>query len=405
MHVREARRWLEDLAQPDSWHLSRMEHLVKDSGLDLNRFESVSVAGTNGKGSTSAFIAFICRAAGLKTGWYTSPHLLDVRERIWVDGRFISEKEFAAVASWAQPLVEKHHASYFEALTLMAFKHFLDQGVKIAVLEAGLGGRLDATAVAKAQTSVVTNIALEHKLRLGNSLTKIAYEKAGIIQPNAVVFTAAKGEAFDVLGKAAAEKKATLSKVPPLPVVQSTPLGVRLGAKTVHLGLDGLFQAENAALAVAVAGALKRKGFSISVEAVASGLTYAVIPGRMQRIGRFVVDGAHNPAAMDALVSSLLSLYPGKRWHVVFGVLDDKDYPEMVQTLCRLPLDSVMVVTPNSPRGLDADTLLPFFSERKVDAGLGSVDALPGLSGDVLVCGSLVLAGEALEKLGKRVVA
>lgn len=403
MDVHAARKWLEDLHQPDSWHLSRMEHMTVDAGLDLKRFDSVSVAGTNGKGSTSAFVAAISRAAGYKTGWYTSPHLLDVRERVWVDGQFISEKDFASVASWAQPFVEKHHASYFEALTLMAFKHFLDQGVKIAVLEAGLGGRLDATAVARAKTSVITNIALEHKLRLGSSLAKIAFEKAGIIQPGATVFTAATGEAFEVLKRAAAEKKAELTQVPSLPIAKPAPLCVRVAGTTVALGLQGAFQAENAALAVAVAGALDGK-LKIPTPAIIRGLESAVIPGRFQRVGRVVVDGAHNPAAMQALVSSLTSAYPEKRWRVVFGVLDDKDCVGMVQALGRLPIDSVMVVAPNSPRAMAARHVVPVFEEHKMAAQPGSIDALTGLNGDVLVCGSLVLAGEALGKLGRRVV-
>ncbi len=145
MDFHEAQTWLQSVPEPTRWELDRMRRLVADSGLPLDLINAVQVAGTNGKGSTCAFLAAMLQHAGLKTGQYTSPHLLDMRERIQINGKMISKDKFATLATWAKPLVQKHAASQFEALTLMAFKHFLDERVDWAVVEVGLGGTKDAT--------------------------------------------------------------------------------------------------------------------------------------------------------------------------------------------------------------------------------------------------------------------
>lgn len=384
-----------------------MLHMAKDAGLNIDKLKAVQVAGTNGKGSTCAFLAAILQAAGFKTGLYTSPHLLDVRERIQVNGKKVSKNDFAALAAWAKPFVEKHGASYFETLTLMAFHHFRVERVDWAVVEVGLGGKKDATSILRPRLSIITHIALDHTDQLGKTVEQIAREKAGIISQNGVCLTTADGKAFKAIEEVATQKKAHLEKISSLQIVHENPLAVKVNRKTVRLSLQGCHQAENAALAVAAAKELERLGVEISDDAIEAGLHSAYWPCRMQKIGSVVIDGAHNPDGIRALVKALQAAHPGTRWNLVFGVLADKDYKTMVRELCKLRIAHVFVVTPKSPRALDSEKLAPLFKKEQTGAEICAAsnihDALKR-SQDMptLVCGSLYLAAEALQQSRKK---
>ncbi|MBI2445664.1 hypothetical protein HYV43_04715 [Candidatus Micrarchaeota archaeon] len=403
----EARLWLDRLPEPSTWELDRMRRLVADAGVDATRLKAVQVAGTNGKGSTCAFLSAILQAAGFKTGLYTSPHLLDLRERIQIDGKMVTQSDFAAIASWAQPLVEKHGASQFEAYTLMAFRHFLDQRVDWAVVEVGLGGKKDATSILAPRLSIITHVAMDHMEQLGGTVTEIAEEKAGIIPENGVCLTTAEGNAYGAIEINAKQKEARLKKVAPLPIVTESPLCIRVGTQIVTLALQGRFQAENAALAVAAAQELQNQGTAISEADIVAGLRHATWPGRMQTVGNVVIDGAHNPDGIAALVSALKAAYPNQKWNLVFGVLADKDYPEMVRSIRKLPLDSIRLIRPKSPRALPAETLVPLFKAHQtpvdVQVAANMHDVLGALKGKpILVCGSLYVAADALQHMEER---
>ncbi len=404
MDFDEAQKWLQQLPEPSTWELDRMRHMAADAGLQTEKIKAIQVAGTNGKGSTCAFLAAILHRAGVRTGLYTSPHLLDVRERIQINGTRISPSDFTALAAWAKPLVEKHGASQFEAYTLMAFKHFLDQQIGWAVVEVGLGGKKDATSILTPKIALITHVALDHTDMLGSTIEQIAAEKAGIIPENGICLTTAGTTAYDAIKKTAHEKKARLEKITPLKVVQENPLTVEVNGHNIPLALQGRHQAENAALAVAAAVELRRQGVKIADDAIDAGLREAHWPARLQHVGNVIVDGAHNPDGMRALVDALQAAHPGKRWHVVFGVLADKDYRGMVDALAKLPIEAVALVRPENPRALPAEDLRPLFKAKKIsiDVEKSVASALQRHKGKpTLICGSLYLAAEALRALEK----
>ncbi|MBI5226190.1 bifunctional folylpolyglutamate synthase/dihydrofolate synthase [Candidatus Micrarchaeota archaeon] len=414
MDFDECQKCLEQLPEPSHWDLERMRRMALDAGLDLSKLNAVQVAGTNGKGSTGAFLESMLRHAGIKTGLYTSPHLLDIRERIQINGQIVSRSDFAALANWALPFVKTHGASQFEALTLMAFKHFLDQTVDWAVVEVGMGGKKDATSILTPRLAIITNIGLDHTTQLGNLVEQIAFEKAGIIPESGLVLTAAQGSALDVIRSAAQRKNARLEIVPALGIESQNPLTISFGENVVALALQGAHQAQNAALALAAAQELQNLGVEIAESDIIAGLQSAKWPGRLQTIANVTIDGAHNPDGITALVTALKAAHPGQKWNLIFGVLNDKDYPEMVRRIGQLSLESVQLVTPKSLRALDPKILVQLFNaqgknktgpKKTIDVEVAeNVDiALKKLKMEkTLVCGSLYVAAEAMAALGKK---
>lgn len=390
-------------------------------------FRSVHVAGTNGKGSTAAFVDAILRAAGFTVGLYTSPHLLNFRERILVDGRPISEAETAALTSEIARVIDRLFApspisspTFFEAATALAFLHFARRAVDWGVIEVGLGGRSDATNILRAEVSVVTNIGLEHQEHLGDSLESIAGEKAGIIREGGWVVTAAEGAALEAVGRIAREKRARLIAVQEHYRVEH--LGrseqgerFRLAGRLreyegLQIPLRGRHQVLNAVAAVAVAELLEEKGFAVGEPQIRQGLAAARCPGRLQVVStrpRILVDGAHNPAGMKALVAFLEEeQFPG-RLVVIFGVLKDKAWEQMLGILS--PLASAVILTrPESDRGAQPRELATVAATYLEDVRVAETmpDALAMARGSVaatdtiLVTGSLYTAAAALRALG-----
>jgi dihydrofolate synthase/folylpolyglutamate synthase len=348
------------------------------------RFPSVLIAGTNGKGSTAATLASILRAAGLRTALYTSPHLVRINERIRINGEDIADEQFAllhdVVERTAERLIEDGelpwHPSFFEMLTAIAFEYFTTSKVDIAVLEVGMGGRLDATNVVKPLVSVITDISLDHEKFLGSTIAEIAREKAGIIHKNGVVITLPQSpEANNVLGNTVLEMNArAVSAVPYVPpvspkaesyfprkalttedaentkeIVSRYPLSVMGKQIQVETTLVGRHQLRNLALAVAAAEELSTQGFAITAEAIAGGIRETRWPGRFQVIPatgntpEFVLDVAHNPAGAWALRSTLSSLYEDRRIIFVFGAMRDKAVREITEIL--FPLGERVIAT------------------------------------------------------------
>ena len=352
----------------NKFDLAHMRVLLAALDHPEKRFPGVLIAGTNGKGSTAATLASILRASGLRTGLYTSPHLVRINERIRIDGEAISDDDFAllhdVVDRTAERLVGEHelpwHPSFFEMLTALAFEYFARRRVDIAVLEVGMGGRLDATNVIEPLVSVITDIALDHQKFLGDTVAEIAREKAGIIRPGGVVVTLPQQpQANDVIGNTILELGARgISAVPYVPPVSPAsaqyvapaggapgPLVSRyrlqvLGKEIqVETPLVGRHQLRNLALAVAAAEELSKQGFAVTAESIEQGIRQTRWPGRFQvlpatgQAPEIIFDVAHNPAGTWALRSALSAHYEDRPLTFVFGALRDKAIGEMAEIL------------------------------------------------------------------------
>ena len=318
-------------------------------------FTVVQIAGTNGKGSTAAMLDSICRAAGIKTGLYTSPHLVSITERIRIAGQDITPADFArhvtTVRAVAEDLVARKEIealpTFFEHVTAIALLAFREAGVAVAILETGLGGRLDATTAAKATIVGITPIAMDHEEYLGPTLTSIAREKAAVIRPSVTAVIAAQPpEALEVLLKRCAEVSVQPSLEPG-----------RDFYKNVSLSLRGAHQIENASVAIRLAEALRLHGFAISNEQIGLGLATATHPGRLELIGPFLLDGAHNPAGAQALRDYLDESGP-RPLTLIFGAMRDKKLDQIAKIL--FPIADCLILAPiDNPRSATVDTLAP----------------------------------------------
>lgn len=362
--------------------LERIRELLERLGRPQDRLKFVHVAGTNGKGSICAYLASILSAAGYRTGMFTSPYIERFEERIRVDGAMISPDELRdvtlAVREHAEAMAEEtgDHPTEFELMTAVALEHFARFGCDIVVLEVGLGGRLDSTNVIDApEACVIARIGLDHTALLGNTLAAIAGEKAGIIKEgSAVVSWPQEPEAMAVIEHAAAEHGCEL-RVPDFAQLEEGAIRWEDGASPfrsfsyrewtdLRTGILGSYQPQNATVALEVVSVLRGRGWHIPDEAVRAGVARTRWPGRFEIVEggsspdgfAIVVDGGHNPQGARALADSLAEVFPGRKPVFVIGVLEDKDYPRMLEDV--LPLGSAFVcVTPDNPRALPAHKL------------------------------------------------
>jgi dihydrofolate synthase/folylpolyglutamate synthase len=398
--------------------LERVWAALEALGHPERSFPALHVAGTNGKGSTCAFASAALHAAGHRVGLYTSPHLVRVNERIRVDGVEIEDELFG---QRILEVLERHpdapNLTYFEFGTVVAFWHFAREAVDVAVVEVGLGGRLDATNACQPLVTAITPVSFDHMEYLGNTLGAIAGEKAGILKPGVpVVVSRQEPEAL-----AAIERRAGEVGAPVLLEGRDFSLNARsdgglayegpgLSLEGLVLGLRGPHQRQNAAVAVASLARLSSLGVPVSPEALRAGLAGARWPGRLEELGGqppVLLDGAHNPAGVQVLLEGLRYLYPGRRIHCVFGVVADKDRGPMLRAL--LPTCTSVHLTPlDTPRSLVPESYLDEARALCADvSAYASLDAaLAGAreraaSGDVLLCtGSLFLVGSVRARLG-----
>lgn len=394
--------------------LERARAVLTALGEPQRRFPSVLIAGTNGKGSTSALLESMARAAGRKTGLYTSPHLEEVEERLRIGGRRIEPGRFGAILARIVEVAERETGdppTYFEAVTLAAFQWFAEEAVDLAVVEVGLGGRLDATNLCDPVLSVITPIGFDHQDYLGDTLAKIAREKAGILRPGtpAVVWIE-DPEPAEAVRDAAREIGADLRFASEDVVIEEIePLGwdgqrVRLTTPVrsydLRLALLGDHQAKNLGLAVRAAEILQ-----LDPDAVAEGAASCRWPGRLEAFAlpggrRVLLDAAHNPAGAEVLGRFLRRL--GQPVDLLFGVLADKDYTEMLGYV--LPYTNrVVLTTPASPRAKEPAELIPLLGDREAIVEPDprrALDRALGLGGEVLAaCGSIYLIGEIRKAL------
>ena len=434
-----------ELAQMPSpkFDLDHMRVLLRALDYPERRFPSVLIAGTNGKGSTAATLASILKASGLRTGLYTSPHLIRINERIRINGEEISDDEFALLHDMIDRTAERlvgeselpWHPSFFEMLTAIAFEYFSRKKIDIAVLEVGMGGRLDATNVIDPQISVITDISLDHQKFLGNTVTEIAREKAGIIRRGGIVVTLPQQpQANGVIGNTILDLEAqAVSAVPYVPpVAPSTqyrvanselgraifryPLEVMGKRILVETPLVGRHQLRNVALAIAAAEELSHRGFAITADSIEHGIRETHWPGRFQVISpvkgasEYVLDVAHNPAGAWALRSTLSGAYEDRPLTFVFGAMRDKAIGEIAEILFPLA-ERVIATRADNPRSATsgeireaaAHTSVAIEQAPNVAAALERARVLAGSNGVVVVTGSIYIVGEAMQSLGIKI--
>jgi dihydrofolate synthase / folylpolyglutamate synthase len=406
------------------WDTSRIERLLEKLGNPQFSARTVHIAGTKGKGSTSAMVASVLKAAGYKVGLYTSPHLLSYTERIRVNGKPVAEEEWAGLVEQIRPHVEAVNAEVdlgelttFELYTAMAFVHFRNIHADWQVVEVGLGGKLDATNVVRPEVCVITSISYDHMEVLGDTLAKIAGEKAGIVKPEVPVVSAPQApDALEVIERICRERKAHLIKGGQDfswktgkfdEKGQSFHLKGLSGEYDLKIPLLGEYQVENAACAAAAAEVLAQKDKKITSSAISKGLQSVDWPGRLQVLRKkplLVIDGAHNVYSMQKLGEALKKYFKYDRIILILGFSADKDVPGM--------LDEALKITPNiivtasvSPRSARPAALVVELAKRGVKAG--AADNVPGALKQALadakpndlICatGSIFLVAEVME--------
>lgn len=416
-----AKSYIDDLdASKIDLGLERMSRLFEKLGHPDKKFKSVHIAGTNGKGSTAAFIASVLSCGGYRTGLYTSPHLECFSERIRIDGKEIDVAvmdDIAGAVGNAAKLLPSGEPTYFEFATAMAFEYFARNRIDIAVVETGLGGRLDATNVTNPLVTVITPVSMDHQKHLGDSLEEIAREKGGIIK-DAIPLIIGEQES------AVARLLESMAKIKNAPAYLSGKdfsamysggnsidyCGINITLKNVELTMCGNFQRGNAAAAIAAVEILNSGNYCLNEEAIRSGMRSAFWPGRFEFLSRdpdVILDGAHNPAAAKILADSIKERYGGKKGIVVAGFMADKDIGGILGEI--LPVSSRLILTkPNDERAfdpqvkaLDSGPLSARVDDCRIEIIPSVKEALDRTSiiaenkDFILVTGSLYMVGEA----------
>lgn len=399
--------------------LSRIAELLRRMGNPERGLRFVHVVGTNGKGSTCAMLASILRAAGYRTGLYTSPYLVDFRERMQIDGEMIPKRELAAATEAVRPHIESMEDSptEFERITAIALWWFAKKRCQIVVLEAGMGGAYDATNVIPApELAVFTNVGLDHTEYLGDTVEKIAATKAGILKPGcaAVLYPNERESVNEVIRSACRERNVPLypANFDEICAIRQDLSGQSFRCppySELFLPLLGAHQLRNAAVALTAVRALRERGWTLPEKAVRQGLAAVSWPGRLELVRReppLLLDGGHNAQCIGALCRALDDCLPGTPLCVVTGVLADKDYADMYERLAPYAA-CFLTLTPDNPRALPAAALAEHLARfgKPVTACAGVRRALRLADGTglaTLCCGSLYLIGEIKKELVPR---
>ncbi len=398
--------------------LSRIDTLLGKLGHPERSVKYIHITGTNGKGSTCAMLDAMLQAAGYKTGLYTSPYIFRFNERMQIDGVPVPDADICALAEEIQPLADSmdDHPSEFELVTAMALTWFARQRCDIVVCEVGMGGEFDATNVIPApEVAVITNIGLDHTAVLGGTVEKIAATKSGIIKRGcrAVLYPCAES----VRKVIAAQCSAVGAPLEIADFDALSPIGDTLDGQVFDYGayrglrlpLLGGHQLRNAAVALTAIDTLRKRGWTVSDNAVAQGLAAVTWPGRFQVVRRepiVILDGGHNPQCMESLASAVQEYLSGRELTVLTGVLADKDYAGMYDRLAPL-VSRFITVTPDNPRALDASELAAFLGKygkpvtacRTVGEGVSRMLAETKADGAAICCGSLYLLGDVVREL------
>jgi dihydrofolate synthase/folylpolyglutamate synthase len=408
--------------------LENIRTLLAELGDPHEKYLKVQVAGTNGKGSVCAFLDSICKRANVRTGTFTSPHLVSITERVRINGVDTSESEFARIANVVRVASEtllsqnrlEYRSTFFEQMTAIALLAFANAKVEVAILETGLGGRLDATTAAKAEIAAITRIDLDHQEYLGNTIEEIAAEKAAIIRRDSNVVLTHQSRAVEqvLIGRCRelgidpiwAGNNFTVKRDPEIaPLLCGTFQSSRANYPKIDLNeMLGAHQFENASVAIAVAELLQEQGLEITNFDIRIGLETATHPGRLEYNGHYLLDGAHNPAGAKALRDFIDEFEKDRPITIVFGAMSEKDVAEMAAAL--FPRAEWLVLTkPSNSRAMSAveltsqvpEDLLPknVIVADSVEDALAQAEACTPDGGIILVTGSLYLVGEVKKLL------
>lgn len=422
MNYKEARVYLDEVSKYGSvLGLESMRELLHRLGDPQNELKFIHISGTNGKGSVLAYLSTILSGAGYRTGRYISPTLFSYRERIQVDGEYIEKESLARhvtdIAAAAEDMQKAGLPSptVFEIETALAFLYFKEKRCDIVTLEVGCGGLLDATnVITTTLMEVIASISMDHTDLLGDTLAKIAAQKAGIIKPDTMVVSAQqKSEAAQVIEDTCKEQHCTLQMVDESKIsnVHYGAEGQTFSYKTwenVAISLAGSYQIKNAALALEGVEALRKLGYALSDQQVREGLLHTAWRGRFTTLRRdptVIIDGAHNPAAALELKESLERYFPGKTLYFVMGMFKDKDYAQVIDLTAPLARHIITVETPGNPRAMPARELAEAVGKvnpsvewaDSVAHGVEKALAMAGKEDAVIVFGSLSFLGEAAD--------
>lgn len=427
MNYKEARVYLDEVSKYGSvLGLESMRELLHRLGDPQNELKFIHISGTNGKGSVLAYLSTILSGAGYRTGRYISPTLFSYRERIQVDGEYIEKESLAchvtAIAAAAEDMQKAGLPSptVFEIETALAFLYFKEKRCDIVTLEVGCGGLLDATnVITTTLMEVIASISMDHTDLLGDTLAKIAAQKAGIIKPDTMVVSAQqKSEAAQVIENTCKEQHCTLQMVDESKIsnVHYGAEGQTFSYKTwenVAISLAGSYQIKNAALALEGVEALRKLGYALSDQQVREGLLHTAWRGRFTTLRRdptVIIDGAHNPAAALELKESLERYFPGKTLYFVMGMFKDKDYAQVIDLTAPLARHIITVETPGNPRAMPARELAEAVGKvnpsvewaDSVAHGVEKALAMAGKEDAVIVFGSLSFLGEAADAVNEK---
>ncbi len=410
--------------------LDAMRSFMAKVGNPEQNLKIVHVAGTNGKGSMSMTLSTIMSEAGYRVGLYTSPHLSSVRERFRVNGRFISERMFAEFSTRIREVLGNEKITYFEFTTALAFLWFAEENLDLVVLETGLGGRLDATNIVDPIISIITNVSMDHEMYLGDTVTAVASEKAGIIKQQVPVISAVKEDSgLAEVRSRCTEKGARLFLYEESFYTELTGDnswqwkgkfdGVVKNFENLRCSMKGEYQVENASLALAAIVLLMKKGFNVTEKHIRKGIARVQWPGRLEsfcldRTSRlkvqgtgghntvsYLLDGAHNPAGVESLVQTLKAEYRYRRLILVWGAMADKDLQKTLPQVARLA-DRIILTKPEGDRSAKPELLyqnVPKLLQEKclllpdVEDAVGAAEEMASNDDLVLVAGSLYLIG------------
>lgn len=405
--------------------LANITKLMNILGEPYNSFHSVHVAGTNGKGSTSTAVASILKENGFKVGLFTSPHLVSFTERIRINNRRIAEPEVIEIASMIRDYIAGTdlNPTFFEFVTAMAFYYFAQNNVDWAVIETGMGGRLDATNVILPQASIITNISLDHCEFLGDNISDIAFEKAGIIKQGIPAITSSGNpEVVKQLSDIACKRNSEIHIYDKdfkgsLLFMDDKQTSFNYNGynnfNALSISLSGKYQLYNACTAVQTCEILRERGFSISDESIRRGLLNVNIEGRLERVSKsppIYIDGAHNPDAAHSLADSVKTLFPDKKIILIVGIMDDKDIKGILHPLVHIS-ESIILTKPRYDRAASPEKLEKnIMGLKKIHASIMSTDTVYDAielakthcrkDNIILVTGSFYTAGEVKEIFG-----
>jgi len=379
-------------------------------------YPSILIAGTNGKGSVAKTLSEILKKSGYKTGLYISPHLLNIRERISIDGQLIEEEDFKSEIRELKKVLEKipvhMYPTFFEAITVIAFKYFADKKIDVLVCEVGLGGKYDATNVLPSFIEIITKIGIEHTKYLGTTYREIAREKAGIIKNRTTVICSRQQEEAEEVIKDVAKKKKSkvyfygkdfFSRRRQKDIKgQVFDFYGKENLKNIRTPFLGKYQIENVSLAVQSVLIMREKGFEIKKEDIYKGVENAVWQARLQVLKEkplIILDGAHNPDGINSLMAFIKDVFPEKNFSFLVSILKDKNYEKMVGKISKVA-EEIVFVKLITERGIEPEKLLSIVKGKKKSKIFKTVtealDYIKSTGRDWIICGSLYLAGEVL---------